>query len=124
LRHARNYGRETVKNKERYRLTLIPTSPLGQSMSVAERIRDKLAVSFAPSEISVTDDSHRHAGHSGATREDGSQGETHFTVRIVAETFAGLSRVERQRRVYAALAEEMQGPVHALSLTALSPAEI
>ena len=93
-------------------------------MSVADTIRDKLTSSFAPSEISVTDESHRHAGHSGATRADGSQGETHFTVRIVSEKFAGLSRVERQRRVYAALSEEMRGPVHALALTALSPAEI
>jgi BolA protein len=91
---------------------------------MADTIRDKLASSFAPSEISVTDDSSRHAGHSGATRADGSQGETHFTVRIVSEKFAGLSRVERQRRVYSALAEEMRGSVHALSLTALSPAEI
>ncbi len=95
-----------------------------QIMRVADTIRDKLSSAFAPSEISVTDDSHRHAGHSGATREDGSQGETHFTVRIVSEKFAGLSRVERQRRVYAALAEEMRGQVHALSLTALSPSEI
>lgn len=93
-------------------------------MTVAQAIRDKLTFAFAPSEISVTDDSHRHAGHSGATREDGSQGETHFTVRIVSQTFAGLSRVERQRRVYAALADEMRGQVHALSLTALSPAEV
>jgi len=92
-------------------------------MRVADAIRDKLTAAFQPSEISVTDDSARHAGHSGAVRADGSQGETHFTVRIVSEIFAGLSRVERQRRVYAALAEEMRGPVHALSLIALSPAE-
>lgn len=92
-------------------------------MSVADNIRDKLASAFAPGEISVTDDSHHHAGHSGATRDDGSQGETHFTVRIVSEKFAGLSRVERQRLVYAVLSEEMRGKVHALSLTALSPAE-
>lgn len=93
-------------------------------MSVADTIRNKLTSAFNPSEIFVTDDSHHHAGHSGATRADGSQGETHFTVRIVSEVFAGLSRVERQRRVYAALDEEMRGKVHALSLTALSPAEI
>ena len=92
-------------------------------MAVADTIHDKLISAFAPSEISVMDDSHRHAGHSGATRADGSQGETHFTVRIVSEKFAGLSRVERQRRVYAVLTEEMRGNVHALSLTALSPAE-
>jgi BolA family transcriptional regulator, general stress-responsive regulator len=93
-------------------------------MRIADTIRDKLTSAFAPSEIFVTDDSSRHAGHSGATRDDGSQGETHFTVRIVSKEFAGLSRVERQRRVYAALDEEMRGQIHALSLTALSPAEI
>ena len=93
-------------------------------MSVADAIRDKLAAAFAPSVLVVQDDSASHAGHSGATRDDGSRGETHFTVRIVSEKFAGLSRVERQRRVYAALADEMAGTVHALSLTAISPAEV
>ncbi len=43
---------------------------------------------------------------------------------MVSAAFDGLSRVERQRRVYAALADELRGPVHALSLTALTPAEI
>ena len=92
-------------------------------MRVADRIREKLTGAFAPVQLVVQDDSVNHAGHAGATRDDGSQGETHFSVRIVAETFAGLSRVERQRQVYAVLAEEMAGSVHALSLTALSPAE-
>jgi BolA family transcriptional regulator, general stress-responsive regulator len=92
-------------------------------MSIADTIRNKLDLAFAPCEISLTDDSHRHLGHQGATRSDGSLGETHFTVRIISPKFAGLSRVERQRRVYAALAEEMDGRIHALSLTALAPAE-
>ena len=93
-------------------------------MSITDTIRDKLAAAFAPSTLVVQDDSASHAGHSGATRGDGSRGETHFTVRIVSEQFAGLSRVERQRRVYEALAQELSGPVHALSLTAHSPVEI
>jgi BolA family transcriptional regulator, general stress-responsive regulator len=93
-------------------------------MRLADRIHDKLTAAFAPSALVVQDDSANHAGHAGATRDDGSQGETHFSVRIVADQFAGLSRVERQRRIYAVLAEEMVGGVHALSLTALSPAEI
>lgn len=93
-------------------------------MRVADRIHDKLTAAFAPSALAVHDESANHAGHAGATRDDGSQGETHFSVRMVSQTFAGLSRVERQRRVYAVLAEEMAGSVHALSLTALSPAEV
>jgi BolA protein len=92
-------------------------------MSTADTIRDKLTAAFAPTVLIINDDSANHAGHSGATRDDGSRGETHFTVRVVSEKFTGLSRVERQRQVYAALADEMSGRVHALSLTALSPAE-
>ncbi|HKQ11426.1 MAG TPA: BolA family protein [Rhizomicrobium sp.] len=92
-------------------------------MSVAAAIRDKLTSIFAPIALEVRDESTRHAGHAGATREDGSQGETHFHVRIVSAAFDGVSRVDRQRRVYAALKDELAGPVHALSLSALTPAE-
>ena len=88
-------------------------------MRVADRIRSKLETAFAPVRLSVVDDSERHKGHAGHRPE----GETHFNVEIVSAAFAGLSRVERQRRVYAALAEELAGPVHALSIVARSPGE-
>jgi BolA protein len=92
-------------------------------MHVAESIRQKLTAAFAPESLEVADQSHNHAGHGGATRADGSQGETHFHVRLVSASFAGVSRVERQRRVHAALKDELAGPVHALSLTLLAPPE-
>ena len=88
-------------------------------MSVADTIHEKLTAAFAPKELAVDDESAKHAGHSGARPG----GETHFNVRIVADAFEGVSRAERQRRVYAALAEEMRGRIHALSLTTLTPAE-
>lgn len=96
-------------------------------MSVADTIRSKLTAQFAPIMLDVVDESAHHAGHAGhagAARADGSHGETHFHVRLVSAAFDGVPRVERQRRVYAALAEELKGPVHALSLSALSPAEV
>ena len=93
-------------------------------MQVADNIRQKLTAAFAPQSLEVVDESHRHAGHAGATRDDGSQGETHFHVRLVTAAFDGVSRVERQRRVYAALADELKGPVHALSVSALAPSEM
>jgi BolA protein len=90
-------------------------------MTVADTIRQKLAAAFATSELVVEDDSHKHAGHSGARPGD----QTHFSVRLVSESFAGLSRVERQRRVYAALAELITPTgIHALALTTLTPAEV
>jgi BolA protein len=92
-------------------------------MRVADAIRQKLTTAFAPSSLDVTDESHRHAGHAGAARADGGVGETHFHVRMVTDAFEGVSRVERQRRVHAALAEELRGSVHALSLKLQAPSE-
>jgi BolA protein len=92
-------------------------------MRVSEAIRDKLTAAFAPSLLDVDDESARHAGHAGARRADGGVGETHFHVRMVSAAFAGLSRVERQRRVHEVLAVELRGPVHALSLKLQSPEE-
>jgi len=88
-------------------------------MTMAERIHRKLTDAFAPERLDIVDDSHRHAGHSGA-REGG---ETHFSVEIVAAAFRGKSRVERQRLVYAALAAELQERVHALALRTFAPEE-
>ena len=93
-------------------------------MRVADSIRQKLTAAFSPQSLDVVDESHRHAGHAGATRDDGSQGETHFHVRLVTTAFDGVSRIERQRRVHAVLADELKGPVHALSLTLLAPPEV
>ena len=89
-------------------------------MAMADTIREKLTAAFAPSELTVLDESARHEGHAGARPG----GETHFTVRIVSNAFEDVSRVERQRRVYAVLADELKGRVHALSLTTLTPAEM
>ncbi len=87
--------------------------------AVAETIRHKLDAAFSPTRLDVVDDSDRHAGHAGA-REGG---ESHFTVILESAAFAGVNRVQRQRMVYGALAEELAGPIHALSLKALAPGE-
>jgi BolA protein len=87
--------------------------------SVAERIRRKLTLALSPQSLEIIDESARHAGHAGASPA----GETHFRVEIVAAAFAGLSRIDRQRLVYGALAEELAGPVHALGLTTRAPDE-
>ena len=87
--------------------------------AVAETIRSKLSAAFAPAKLEVIDDSDKHAGHSG--HRPG--GESHFTVVIEAEAFAGVARVQRQRKVYGVLAEELAGPIHALSVEATAPGE-
>ena len=87
---------------------------LGQ---VGQRITQKLTDAFNPAELEVIDESHKHAGHSGARPE----GETHFKVVIVAEAFNGASLVHRHRLVNQALADELADRVHALSISANTP---
>ena len=91
----------------------------GFGMGMKERMESKLQAAFAPVALSVMDDSHKHIGHAGARPG----GETHFTVSLVADAFAGLSRVQRHRLIYDALADELKERVHALSIDAKSPAE-
>lgn len=47
----------------------------------------------------------------------------HYKARVVAEQFDGQNRVKRHRMIYAALAEEMKGPIHALTLEVYTPEE-
>lgn len=86
-------------------------------MSAVEHIRARLAT-LEPSEIEIADDSARHAGHAGA-KEGG-----HYAVRIVSPRFAGLSTMQRHRLVYDAIGDLAQHRIHALSITAKTPAEL
>jgi len=89
-------------------------------MNRAERIRRALESALHPQRIEIVDDSGRHAGHAGARAE----GETHYNVTIVSAAFDGKSRVNRQRMVYAALADEFRTGLHALQLTTLAPGDL
>lgn len=87
--------------------------------AIFDAIQEKLTAAFQPTRLEIVDDSGRHAGHAGA-REGG---ESHFNVTIESPAFAGVARVARQRLVYHALADELAGPLHALSVKALAPGE-
>ena len=87
--------------------------------SVAEEITRRLETALVPSHLEVRNDSAMHRGHAG---DDGS-GESHFSVDVVSERFAGMSRVERQRAVNTALADLMRDRIHALSIKARAPGE-
>jgi BolA protein len=86
---------------------------------VANAIDDKLRARFAPSRLSIADESSKHRGHAGH-REGG---ESHFRIEIVSAEFEGKTRVARQRLVYETLKGELDAGLHALALTTLTPAE-
>jgi BolA protein len=87
--------------------------------SIESLLHAALEAAFHPKTLVVEDDSARHAGHAGA--QPG--GETHFNVTVVSDAFAGRSRLERHRLVYAAVDEWMDNPVHALRIIAKTPEE-
>lgn len=88
-------------------------------MNRVEQIRAALQAAFAPQQLEVKDDSHRHAGHAGA-----SDGRGHFKVMVVSDAFAGKAPLARHRAVYAALGQMMETDIHALSIKALTPQEL
>lgn len=85
-------------------------------MDRRERIEQKLRASLEAAHVELIDESYLHAGHAGARSGGG-----HFRATIVSEKFAGLSKVQAQRLVFQALAEEMKGEIHALSMTTCTP---
>jgi BolA family transcriptional regulator, general stress-responsive regulator len=87
---------------------------------IGTRMNAKLAAAFTPESLDVLNESHMHAGHQEAF--DG-KGETHFRIRIVADAFSGMSRIDRHRAVNAVLADELAGDVHALAIEARAPGE-
>ena len=82
-----------------------------------DRIRDRLAI-LDPIEITIDDDSARHAGHPGAATGGG-----HYRLRVISARFSGESRMARHRLVYDALADLMRREIHALAMTLLAPGE-
>ncbi|MFG1398105.1 BolA family protein [Roseixanthobacter pseudopolyaromaticivorans] len=87
------------------------------------RIRATLQAGLSPAGLDVVDESALHAGHGGATRRaDG--GITHLRVRVVAQAFAGKSRVERHRLVNTLLAQKIAEGLHAIAIDAKAPAEV
>ncbi|HEY4177375.1 MAG TPA: BolA family protein [Kofleriaceae bacterium] len=50
--------------------------------------------------------------------------EDHWEARIVSSAFTGKSMMQRHRMVNAALAEELKGPIHALTMDVKTPDEV
>lgn len=82
-------------------------------MSRAARIEELINKSFSPHYLEIENESHKH-----------SRGvETHYRVLLVSKIFEGLSRVDRQRRVYSCLESELNSGLHALALQLMTEAE-
>lgn len=78
-------------------------------------IREKITAALNPLQLDIENESDRHKGPPGR--------ESHFKVTLVSEVFAGLLPVKRHQKIYALLADELAGPVHALALHLYTPEE-
>ena len=87
--------------------------------AVARDIAARLTAALAPTRLELEDQSAHHIGHAGHDP----RGESHFALTIESAAFAGKSRVDRQRLVYAALGDLMRDRVHALIIKARAPGE-
>lgn len=82
-------------------------------MSTEEVIKTKLQ-ELSPVHLEILNESHMHAGP--AT-------DSHFKLVVVSEAFESVRTVARHQKLYKILAQELQGPVHALSLLLYTPEE-
>lgn len=87
--------------------------------SIQTEMEALLTAAFAPTHLAIINDSGKHRGHTG---DDGS-GESHFSVEIESDAFAGVNRVMRQRMVNRALGDLPGDRVHALAIRAWAPGE-
>jgi BolA protein len=82
-------------------------------------IRERLK-SLSPRTLEIHDDSHEHAGHTGAKESGGG----HFQVILVSDLFEGKNQVARHRMIYQAVSDLMHDKIHALAIHAYTASEI
>ena len=84
-------------------------------MSVKQAIETKLVKSFNLDYFEVVNESRFHNVPEGS--------ETHFKVVLISPQFEGLRLIARHRAVNKALADELNGQVHALAIHAFTAEE-
>jgi len=84
-------------------------------VQVQRAIESKLAENLSPEHLEVVNESHMHSVPPGS--------ESHFKVIVVSPQFDGLNRVKRHMAVNAILADELAGPIHALSMETYTAGE-
>lgn len=84
-------------------------------MSIQDQIEEKIRNALKPEYLDVINESYMHNVPPGS--------ESHFKVIIVSADFEDMGKVQRHQRMNSILAEELAGPVHALSMETLTTLE-
>lgn len=90
-------------------------------MSFSKSIEEKIRRALSPQSVEIINESHLHAGHQESF--DGT-GETHLRIKVVAEAFEGMSRVNRHRTINELVQEEIAQGLHAIAMETRAPSEV
>ena len=84
-------------------------------MTACSDIESKLTKELDPSHLEVIDESYLHNVEPGK--------ESHVRIVIVSEQFKNLNLVKRHQLIYQQINEELEGPIHAISLHTFTDSE-
>lgn len=84
-------------------------------MKTQSIIEQKLSQELSPQHLEVINESNNHSVPANS--------ETHFKVILVSGIFEGVRKVARHQKIYAVLADELAGGVHALAIHAYTEPE-
>ena len=84
-------------------------------MAACSNIESKLTKELAPSHLEVIDESYLHNVEPGK--------ESHVRIVVVSVQFEGLNLVKRHQLIYQQINEELEGPIHAISLHTFTDSE-
>ncbi|MCL1492064.1 MAG: BolA family transcriptional regulator [Pseudanabaena sp. Salubria-1] len=88
-------------------------------MDVTATIKTILQEKIGATIVEIEDRSDLHKHHQG--RMNAPVGSGHYDAIVVADSFAGKTMMQQHRMVYAALSDQMQTTIHALSLKTYTP---
>ena len=83
--------------------------------SVTSSLEETLRTALQPLHLEIRNESYKHKGPKDA--------ESHFQVIIVSEQFDNVPLIKRHRLVNQACQALLDGPIHALSIVAKTPAQ-
>ena len=84
-------------------------------MTACSDIESKLTKELDPSHLEVIDESYLHNVEPGK--------ESHVRIVVVSEQFEGLNLVKRHQLIYQQINEELECPIHAISLHTFTDSE-
>lgn len=84
-------------------------------MTMQATIKSKLTTALGPDVLDIINETHMHNVPADA--------ESHFKVIVVSKAFEGKMLIARHRMINEALADELAGNIHALSLHTMTPDE-